>query len=152
MTELKYTWQGGSATAPFHVDLVAEIQFAFDEITRLGFDRYIEKPINSFVVRNVTNGIRLSNHSWGLGLDMNVERYPFKTRFDETNGKLWNKTTREFEIRDYDEFDKAYIKLCGIIIKNSRTPGVIQWLTEFDPMHISLYEYTWRGIPSWAIT
>jgi hypothetical protein len=152
ISQLKFTWQGKTGSAPFHVDLVAELQSAFDKVTELGLDQYIEANIYSWVVRNVTDGTRLSNHSWGLGLDMNTERYPFNTRFGETDGTFWNKTTQKFEIRPYDEFDKGYVKLCGTLIKYARTPGAIQWITEYDPMHISLYEGTWKGTPSWAIT
>jgi len=149
ITKLVYYQQGTRSETPLHVDLVKLIQPAFDEIKDLGLDAYILPPVSGipqvggWAVRNVTGGTRLSNHAWGCGLDINSAKYPLSTQFK--NDGVYNSKTG-VKIRDYDEFDLQYIKLCKIILKHGN--GTLNWLTSFDAMHISLYEGGWDGIPN----
>lgn len=144
-------YKNGSDTptkAIFHVDLVNLIQPAFDEIKSLGLHKYI-KQVGGFSVRNVTGGPRLSHHAWGLGMDINASDYPFGTQFSEENRTFYNAGTKKFETGDYTEVDLKFIEAIGIIMKHGG--GLLNWLTKFDPMHISLYEGTWGGVPSFAV-
>lgn len=151
--KLTYYASGVEKAARFHVDLVNLVQPAFDEIKALGLDIYITS-VGGYYVRNVTGGTRLSHHAWGLGMDLNQAEYPWKTRFAEDGvykikyDKATKKNVVE-KLRDYNEFDRGFIRCCGIIIKYGK--GSLNWLTDKDPMHISLYEGTWNGVPSFAV-
>jgi len=113
-----------------HKDLAAIVQPAIDEIKKQGLEKYIENCAGGLAVRNVTGGIRLSNHSWGTAIDMNTAKYPYGYSFG-TDGIYASKKKK----RDFDEFDKGFLKVAAIFKSKGMT-----WLSSFDPMHVSIYE------------
>jgi hypothetical protein len=96
---------------------------AFAEIKQANLDQYITVCGGGLAVRNVTNGKRLSNHSWGYAIDINNDRYSFGDhRFRNISAIT-------------DPIDLKYIEIANIMVKNGLT-----WLKEDDPMHFSIHE------------
>ena len=103
---------------------------AIADLDEKKLEKYISNCGGGIAIRNVTDGLRLSNHSWGLAIDMNTVIYPIGTKF-ATDGIYEGKT----KIRDYNDFDLGFIKVTKLFTDEGMT-----WLKSFDPMHVSIYE------------
>jgi hypothetical protein len=125
---------GGSSNIVVHKQLKEVVQPAIDKIIKQKLNQYIKSCSGGLAVRNVTNGTRLSNHSWGLAIDMNADIYPIGTKFGEDG--IYTKQNKKFvKLRDFNEFDLGFLKVAKIFQNEGLT-----WLKNFDPMHVSIYE------------
>ena len=129
-TQILFPTSGGDKKITVHKDLAAIVQPALDEIRKQGLQKYIENCAGGLAVRNVTNGTRLSNHSWGTAIDMNTIKYPYGYKFGDDG--IYTKAGK---VRDLNEFDKGFLKVAKIFQSKGMT-----WLKSFDPMHVSIYE------------
>ena len=91
---------------------------------------FIENCGGGLAVRNVTCGSRLSNHSWGTAIDMNTTKYPYGYKFKPDGIYAGNA-----KIRDLNEFDRGFQQVAAIFKSQGMT-----WLSNNDPMHVSIYE------------
>ena len=117
-----------------HKDLAAIVTPIFEKIKQKGMQKYIENCAGGLAVRTVTNGTRLSNHSWGTAIDLNSIRYPWGTNWngDTIITPIGNGNT---STRQMTDFDKGFLE----VIQMFRDAGML-WLARTDPMHISIYE------------
>ncbi len=120
----------GDVAIVVHKQLKTLVDPVFKKIKEKGLQKYISNCGGGIAIRNVTDGLRLSNHSWGLAIDMNTVIYPIGTKF-ATDGIYEGKT----KIRDYNDFDLGFIKVTKLFTDEGMT-----WLKSFDPMHVSIYE------------
>ena len=130
---------------PVHVDLATFLTPAFQEINSLGLNKWIKNCAGTKAVRNVRGGSSLSNHAWALAIDLNSTDYPFGVKPSFRDDGYYNNGVK---VRDYNEQDLGYCKVVEVILKHGK--GTLQWLTQNDPMHVSLYECTWNGVPSFV--
>jgi hypothetical protein len=115
-----------------HKDLAAIVIPIFEKIKQKGMQKYLENCGGGLAVRQVTNGIRLSNHSWGTAIDLNSIRYPYKTNWNgDTIITPISKTATS--TRQMTDFDKGFLE----VIQMFRDAGML-WLARTDPMHISI--------------
>ena len=117
-----------------HKDLAAIVIPIFEKIKQKGMQKYIENCAGGLAVRTVTNGTRLSNHSWGTAIDLNSIRYPWGTNWngDTIITPIGNGNT---STRKMTDFDKGFLE----VVQMFRDAGML-WLARTDPMHISIYE------------
>lgn len=120
----------GSSTILVHKQLKAIVEPAFEKIKKRGLQQYIKNCGGGLALRNVTDGTRLSNHSWGLAIDMNTDIYPFGYKF-AADGIYKGKT----KIRDFNDFDLGFLEVAKVFQNEGMT-----WLKNNDPMHVSIYE------------
>jgi hypothetical protein len=121
----------GSLDVILHRDFASIVNRSISEIKQQGLQKYIRNPQGGMVVRSVTNGIRLSNHSWGLALDLaDNTAYPYGCRY--TSSGIYKGSTK---IRDLNANDIGFKKVIDIFVKNGCT-----WLSGNDPMHVSIAE------------
>jgi hypothetical protein len=120
----------GDVAVVVHKQLKTLVDPVFKKIKEKKLEKYISNCGGGIAIRNVTDGLRLSNHSWGLAIDMNTVIYPIGTKF-ATDGIYEGKT----KIRDYNDFDLGFIKVTKLFTDEGMT-----WLKSFDPMHVSIYE------------
>jgi len=114
---------GKTRTIKVNSEFATILNKAFIEIKNANLDQYIINCGGGLAVRNVTDGKRLTNHSWGFAIDINNERYPWQDH------RFRNLSTVT------DPFDLGYIKVANILVNNGCT-----WLKDEDPMHFSIHE------------
>ena len=133
MKSVKIETSSGTKTVKLHPEMASKVERAMIEIKKEGLGKYIESCAGGLAVRNVTNSLRLSNHSWGMALDVNTDRQGFKYghKIDVANEKVKD----DNGTRDFGEFEKGFVKLAAIMKKNGMT-----WLSNMDPMHFSIHE------------
>lgn len=119
---------GGTKTVRVNAEMVPLLTKAFAEIKAAGLDEYILNCGGGLAVRNVTKGARLSNHSWGFAIDLNVGNDDFPTLYKMDDARFTRPAT-------LSEFDKKYAELAQIMVNNGLT-----WLKNYDPMHFSIHE------------
>ena len=129
-TELIFPTKSGGKKIMVHKHLAAIIKPAIEKIKAQGLEIYIENCAGGLAVRNVTCGARFSNHAWGTAIDMNTSIYPYGYNFKD-DGIYEGKR----KIRDLNEFDKGFQKVAAIFKSQGMT-----WLSNNDPMHVSIYE------------
>lgn len=129
-TEIFFPTAGGDKKIMVHKDLAAIVKPAIDRIKAAGLQKYIKNCAGGLAVRNVTCGVRLSNHSWGTAIDMNSSIYPYGYKFG--NDGIYEGSTKK---RDFDEFDLGFLEVAKIFQSVGMT-----WLKNNDPMHVSIYE------------
>ena len=120
----------GETSVLVHKQLKIVAEPAFQKIKAKGLNKFIKTCSGGLAIRNVTNGTRLSNHSWGLAIDMNADIYPIGTKFG-SDGIYEGKT----KIRDFNDFDLGFLEVAKVFQNEGMT-----WLKSFDPMHVSIYE------------
>ena len=113
-----------------HKHLAAIVKPAIEKIKAQGLEKYIENCAGGLAVRNVTCGSRFSNHAWGTAIDMNTSVYPYGYNF-KSDGIYSGKT----KVRDLNDFDKGFQQVAAIFKSQGMT-----WLSNNDPMHVSIYE------------
>jgi hypothetical protein len=129
-TEIMFPTKKGSSKIMVHKNLAAIIKPALEKIKAQGLQKYIENCAGGLAVRNVTCGTRFSNHAWGTAIDMNTSVYPYGYNF-KADGIYSGKT----KVRDLNEFDKGFQQVAAIFKSQGMT-----WLSNNDPMHVSIYE------------
>lgn len=129
-TKITVPTANGDKTILVHKQLKAVVDEAFKKIKSKKLEKYINSCQGGLAVRNVTNGVRLSNHSWGLAIDMNANIYPITTKFG-SDGIYKGKT----KLRDFNDFDLGFLEVAKMFQNEGMT-----WLKNFDPMHVSIYE------------
>jgi hypothetical protein len=125
-----------SKTSQFkvHPDFEKKLKPAFAEIKKNGLNIYLETTGGAWAVRNVTNGSRLTNHSYGFAIDINPAKngWSYGHKWD-VNKKTISKGTKF--VRNWNSFDIGFYEVVKIMQKNG-----IGWLGNSDPMHFSIYE------------
>ena len=129
-TEIIFPTKGGGKKIMVHKNLAAIVKPAIEKIKAQGLQKYIENCAGGLAVRNVTCGVRFSNHAWGTAIDMNTSVYPYGYNF-KADGIYEGKK----KIRDLNEFDKGFQQVAAIFKSQGMT-----WLSNNDPMHVSIYE------------
>jgi hypothetical protein len=129
-TEIIFPTKKGGSKIMVHKNLAAIIKPALEKIKGDGLQKYIENCAGGLAVRNVTCGTRFSNHAWGTAIDMNTSVYPYGYNF-KADG-IYNGNTK---VRDLNEFDKGFQQVAAIFKSQGMT-----WLSNNDPMHVSIYE------------
>ena len=129
-TEIYFPTAKGQSKIMVHKNLAAIIKPAIEKIKAQGLQKYIENCAGGLAVRNVTCGVRFSNHAWGTAIDMNTSVYPYGYNF-KADGIYEGKK----KIRDLNDFDKGFQKVAAIFKSQGMT-----WLSNNDPMHVSIYE------------
>ena len=124
----------GFTTIKVHPDFASKLNSAFSDIKNQELQKYISSCQGGLAIRNVTNGTRLSNHSYGFAIDINASKSGWEY------GSKWNiskKTipTSNGTVRNWNEFDKGFYKIVEIMKKYG-----IGWLGSSDPMHFSIHE------------
>jgi hypothetical protein len=123
----------GDKTIEVHPDLAAKLEAAFKVIRSKGLSKYIESCAGGLAVRNVTNGTRLSNHSYGFAMDVNTTKdgWQYGAKWD-----VANKTIKSGgKTRTWNTFDTGFYE----VVKVMKAAG-IGWLGSMDPMHFSIHE------------
>jgi hypothetical protein len=129
-TQIMFPTADGGSKITIHKNLAAIIKPALEQIKSSGLQKYIQNCAGGLAVRNVTCGSRFSNHAWGTAIDMNTTIYPYGYKFRE-DGIYAGKT----KIRELNEFDKGFQQVAAIFKSKGMT-----WLSNNDPMHVSIYE------------
>ena len=129
-TEIYFPTAKGQSKIMVHKHLAAIIKPALEKIKAQGLQKYIENCAGGLAVRNVTCGTRFSNHAWGTAIDMNTSVYPYGYNF-KADGIYSGKT----KVRNLNEFDKGFQQVAAIFKSQGMT-----WLSNNDPMHVSIYE------------
>lgn len=129
-TKIDVPTANGNKSVLVHKQLKLVVEPAFEKIKQKKLEKYIKSCQGGLAIRNVTNGTRLSNHSWGLAIDMNADIYPIGTKFG-MDGIYEGKT----KVRDFNDFDLGFLEVAKIFQSEGMT-----WLKSFDPMHVSIYE------------
>ena len=127
-----------SSQIKVHPDFAKKLKPAFEEIKTKGLNKYLTTTGGAWAVRNVTNGIRLTNHSYGFAIDLNPDKngWEYGHKWDvnkKTILKLENK--KYIFVRNWNSFDTGFYEVVKIMKKNG-----IGWLGNSDPMHFSIYE------------
>ena len=116
-----------------HPEFATKLKAVFDAVEKKGLQKYIFSCAGGLAIRNVTNGIRLSNHSYGFAIDVN------STSSGWEYGAKWNvakKTvTSGGKTRDWGDKEEGFYE----IVKIMQNYGV-GWLGSMDPMHFSIHE------------
>lgn len=140
--EVDVPYVGGTKKTRVHKDFAPKLNAAFAQITAAGLQKYIKTVDGGLAIRNNTNApTTLSNHAFGLALDLNASIYPNGSYFDvankKVNGGAWTAD------------DEGYYKMATIMANNG-----ITWLSgraanksinsnfakTTDPMHFSIGE------------
>ncbi len=129
-TKINVPTASGERSVLVHKQLQIIVQPAFEKIKSRKLEKYIKTCQGGLAIRNVTNGTRLSNHSWGLAIDMNADIYPIGTKFG-ADGIYEGKK----KVRDFNDFDLGFLEVAKVFQNEGMT-----WLKSFDPMHVSIYE------------
>jgi hypothetical protein len=127
-----------SSQIKVHPDFAKKLKPAFEEIKTKGLNKYLTTTGGAWAVRNVTNGIRLTNHSYGFAIDLNPDKngWEYGHKWDvnkKTILKLENK--KYIFVRNWNSFDTGFYEVVKIMKENG-----IGWLGNSDPMHFSIYE------------
>lgn len=133
LAKVKVPLSKGDKTIEVHPDLAAKLEAAFKVIRSKGLSKYIESCAGGLAVRNVTNGTRLSNHSYGFALDVNTTKdgWQYGAKWD-----VANKTIKSGgKTRTWNDFDTGFYE----VVKVMKAAG-IGWLGSMDPMHFSIHE------------
>lgn len=125
----------GDVSFVVHKQLKTIVDPVFVKIKEKGLQKYILNCGGGIAIRNVTDGLRLSNHSWGLAIDLNTTLYPIGMKFGDDGIYEKNSKGKYEKTRDYNEFDLGFIKVTKLFTAEGMT-----WLKSFDPMHVSIYE------------
>ena len=133
LSKIKVPSSKGDITVSVHPEFAAKLEQAFSVIRAKGLSKYIESCAGGLAVRNVTNGTRLSNHSYGFALDVNT------TKDGWQYGAKWDVDTKTIKSggksRSWNSFDTGFYE----IVKIMKSAG-ITWLGNTDPMHFSIHE------------
>ena len=121
-----------------HPDFYKKLKPAFEEIKTKGLRQYLTSTGGTWAIRNVTNGFRLTNHSYGFAIDLNPDKngWEYGHKWDvnkKTISKLVNK--KYIFVRNWNSFDTGFYEVVKIMQKYE-----IGWLGNSDPMHFSIYE------------
>lgn len=133
LAKVKVPMASGDKTISVHPELASKLEAAFKVIRSKGLSKYIESCAGGLAVRNVTNGIRLSNHSYGFAMDVNTTKdgWQYGAKWD-----VANKTIKSGgKTRSWNDFDTGFYE----VVKVMKAAG-IGWLGSSDPMHFSIYE------------
>lgn len=133
LSKVKVPMASGDKTIEVHPDLAAKLEAAFKVIRSKGLSKYIESCAGGLAVRNVTNGTRLSNHSYGFAMDVNTTKdgWQYGAKWD-----VANKTIKSGgKTRTWNTFDTGFYE----VVKVMKAAG-IGWLGSMDPMHFSIHE------------
>ena len=139
-TQVKVPTTNGDVEVTVHKNLAAIVKPVFAKIKTAGLQKYISTCGGGIAVRNVTGGDRLSNHAWGCAIDLNHVIYPFNYRFvrsGDNPGVYINqkKPNPPKFLRSFNQFDLGFISVADLFISSGMT-----WLSNHDPMHVSIYE------------
>ena len=133
LSKVKVPLAKGDKTIEVHPELAAKLEAAFKVIRAKGLSKYIESCAGGLAIRNVTNGTRLSNHSYGFAIDVNT------TKDGWQYGAKWDVATKTIKSggksRTWNAFDTGFYE----VVKVMAAAG-IGWLGSMDPMHFSIYE------------
>lgn len=115
-----------------HPQFAQALQAPLAEIAQNGGGEYIKYTAGAFVgPRNVTNGTRLSNHSYGFAVDLNSKEDGFRYE-----SGTWDFTAQTFAGKPWTDFQRGfYNKVGSVMMKHG-----ITWLSSMDPMHFSIHE------------
>jgi hypothetical protein len=133
LAKVKVPMASGDKTISVHPELASKLEAAFKVIRSKGLSKYIESCAGGLAVRNVTNGLRLSNHSYGFAMDVNTTKdgWQYGAKWD-----VANKTIKSGgKSRSWNDFDTGFYE----VVKVMKAAG-IGWLGSMDPMHFSIYE------------
>lgn len=108
-----------------HKDVAASLQKAVNELTASGFPIY---DIAGFNYRNVRGGNSLSQHAYGLAIDINPNENAMVKNGKVVAGSLWNPNSNEYSISQ---------EQANIFIKNGWDWGG-NWNSSKDYMHFSV--------------
>ena len=140
--EIDVPYVGGTVKTRVHKDFAPKLNAAFAQIKAAGLQKYIKTVDGGLAIRNNTNApTTLSNHAFGLALDLNASIYP--------NGSYFDVANRKVNGGDWDADDEGYYKMATIMANNG-----ITWLSgraanksinsnfarTTDPMHFSIGE------------
>lgn len=135
MKSVKITLSSGKTKSiEVHPEFANKLQTAFDVITKKGLNKYINSCAGGLAIRNVTNGLRLSNHAYGFAMDVNTvdDGWEFGATWDVKNKTIKNSKGK---VRSWTEFDEGFYE----VVKIMKNYG-IGWLGSMDPMHFSIHE------------
>jgi hypothetical protein len=154
IVEIDVPYVGGTKKTRVHKDFALKLNAAFAQIKAAGLQKYIKTIDGGLAIRNNTNAsTTLSNHAFGLALDLNASVYPNGSYFDVTNRKVIRTKKLKNKIifygRDWNADDEGYYKMATIMANNG-----ITWLSgraanksinsnfakTTDPMHFSIGE------------
>jgi hypothetical protein len=119
-----------------HKDFADKLKIATKQIKDLGLQKYIKSVDAGQVLRNVTNGERLSHHAFGFAIDLNVgtlpgtnwgEGFNLKDKTYKSGGKWLPMTNDHY----------GYWRVARVFAFQG-----IGWYYEKDAMHLSIYEGT----------
>lgn len=137
----------GDKKVQLHPEMAPKVKAAMEEIKKQDLVQYIVKCGGGLAIRNTTNLLRLTNHSWGYALDLNNDivktinpktgkaygpGWEYGHKLDRVNKKVY--IGKEF-VRDFNDFDNGFIKVVDVMTSHG-----LGWLGMSDPMHFSLYE------------
>ena len=117
-----------------HPEFANKLKTAFEVIERQGLQKWIFSCAGGLAIRNVTKGIRLSNHSYGFAIDINSSKsgWEYGSKWDVSKKTL---TTSKGVKRNWGPEEEGFYKIVNIM-KNYE----IGWLGSMDPMHFSIHE------------
>ena len=136
LEQIQVPLKTGDVTKSVHPKFKAALEKAFTDIKSQGLQKWLFNCGGIFAVRNVTNGRRLTNHAFGLAIDLNnsSKTYKFGAKWDVPNKKIIDSDGNPVVwTAEHD----GYVKIVNIM--NSYGIG---WLGSSDPMHFSIFEIT----------
>jgi len=123
----------GTSTITVHPEFANKLRAAFKVIKERGLNQYLYSCAGGLAIRNVTNGTRLSNHSYGFAIDVN------STKSGWEYGAKWNVEKKTVKSGKNTYAWGAKEEGFYEIVKIMKGYG-IGWLGQMDPMHFSMHE------------
>ena len=134
LSTVKVPTAKGDNAIKVHPELATKLEQAFSVVRSKGLSKYITSCAGGLAVRNVTNGTRLSNHSYGFALDVNTDKsgWEYGSKWDVTNKTIKDSKGKS---RTWNDFDSGFYE----VVKIMKAAG-LTWLGSMDPMHFSIHE------------
>jgi hypothetical protein len=134
LTKVNVPLKTGDVVKSVHPKFAAALNKAFTDIKAQGLHEHLFNCGGIFAVRNVTNGTSLTNHAYGLAIDLNNTKnaYKYKAKWDVANKKI---TGGDGTNVPWTAEHDGFVEIANIM--NSYGIG---WLSNKDPMHFSIFE------------
>jgi len=147
LVDVKIPYGNKEGTVKVHPDFAPKIEAAIKTIKENNLQQYIKSVDSGFALRNVTNGVRLSNHAFGFAIDLNVS----------TPGHGWNqgfilgdKKTNSKIVLSRDPYKTKLMQKQEFgfwrVARSFAFQG-IGWYYSKDAMHFSINEGLETDIP-----
>jgi hypothetical protein len=147
LVDVKIPYGNKEGTVKVHPDFAPKIEAAIKTIKENNLQQYIKSVDSGFALRNVTNGVRLSNHAFGFAIDLNVNtpghgwNQGFILGDKKTNSKIIL-SRKPYKTRLMQKQEFGFWR-----VARSFSFQGIGWYYSIDAMHFSINEGLETDIP-----